>query len=198
MIESTRPRLTASVIVIFSRESESKIPPTGLCSVKTISSGLVTVIETLDVCLPSPGESSLINVLCSVMVFVVVLVVVIVPDVEDSGDRTVEKDASDDVGESEDNVDIREDVLGPSLLFDVNVVEVTYVIFEPVLESDPACLDVSLISLDASDEDIGMADNDNVCEDVFDCSPVCDVIADFTADIFEMADCLAESRESRI
>lgn len=37
---------------------------------------------------------------------------------------------------------------------------------------------------------------DNICEDVFDSSEVWDANADFADDIFEIADCLAKSRES--
>lgn len=123
VMASTRPRSTASVIVIFSRESVSKMPPIGFCSVRTISIGVAKVTDTLEVCLPESGESSLIDVRCSVMV--VVLVVVIFDEVGDSGDRTVENDVSEGVVETEDNVDVREDVLGSPLVFNVFVVDVT-------------------------------------------------------------------------
>lgn len=185
--------MTASVIVIFSRQSESKMPPTGVCSPTTISIGVVRVMETLEFCLLGPAESSLIEVLCSVMV--VVLVVVIREEVDDSGDRLDEYDMSENVGESKDNVDVNvdEDVSGSALPFDVE--DVTYEIFETVLDSDPADSDVSLnMLLEANDGDVGPADNDdNVCEAVFDSSSVWNASVDL-----EIADCLAKSKESRL
>lgn len=152
--------MTASVIVIFSRASESKTPPIGLCSPTTISIGVVRVMETLEVCFPGSAESPLIDELCSVMV--VVLVVVILEEVEDSGDRLDEYDRSEDVGESKDNVDVKVDgdESCPALAFDVE--DVTYDIFETVLESEPADSDVSLMMLlDASDGDVEPRDNDD-------------------------------------
>lgn len=156
--------MTASVTVIFSKESESKIPPIGLCSPTTISIGVVSVMETLEVCLPGPAESSLIDVPCSVMVLV--LVVVILVEVEDSGDRLDENDRPGDVGESKDNIDVivEGDVSDSALAFDVE--DVTYETFETVLDPDPTDSDVSLMMLlDATDGDVEPKENDdNVCE----------------------------------